>query len=241
MKLALLPTMESFNMPSDIVGEIKIKFSHSRKGLTPLFGPKVDPYFGKSHPDERLYLWVSNIGTSPITLTRGERVFTVQFHKLWGDAPDFHPKVEIGPMVAQEAYSMGVGTSMGFVDQIEENVKQHLGARLSQAERGTERVILFGVFLVASTLLAGAVTTLFMILPRIDPDSGSTLMHVLESSPLAETMYWASICAGGIGSSLGDCSRRSSADAVGKTCFGRNRNSPTGLRQLLQAIPMAAE
>ena len=195
-EMALLPTIESFNMPCDLVGDIKIKFSHSRKGLAPLFGPKVDPYFGKGHPDERLYLWVSNLGTSPITLTCGERVFAVQFHKLWGDAPDFDRKVSIGPMVAQEAYSMGVGTSLGFIDQIEENVKQHLGARLTQVERGTERVVLFGVFLVASALLAGAVTTLFMTLPRIDSDSGSTLMDILEGSPLAETMYWASIALG---------------------------------------------
>lgn len=60
-ELAMLPTAESFCMPSDLVGSIKIKFSHSRKGLAPLFGPKVDPYFGKGHDGgERLYLSVSN-------------------------------------------------------------------------------------------------------------------------------------------------------------------------------------
>ena len=85
-EMALLPTIESFNMPGNLAGDIKIKFSHSRQGLTPLFGPKVDPYFGRGHCDERLYLWVSNLGASPITLRRGERVFTVQFHKLWGES-----------------------------------------------------------------------------------------------------------------------------------------------------------
>lgn len=42
-EMALLPTKETFSMPRNLVGDIKIKFSHTRKGLTPLFGPKVDP------------------------------------------------------------------------------------------------------------------------------------------------------------------------------------------------------
>ena len=29
-EMALLPTMESFNMPGDLVGDIKVKFSHLR-------------------------------------------------------------------------------------------------------------------------------------------------------------------------------------------------------------------
>lgn len=192
-EMALLPTIESFNMPGDLVGDIKIKFSHSRKGLNPLFGPKVDPYFGREHPDERLYLWVSNLGTSPITLRRGERVFTVQFQKLWGDIPDFERKVAIGPTVAHEAYAMGIGSSLGFVDEIETRVRRSLGDRLTQAERGTERVVLFGVFLVASALLAGAITALFGMLPSLDTESGRTLMDALEGSPLLGVLYWASI------------------------------------------------
>ena len=192
-EMALLPTIESFNMPRDLVGEIKIKFSHSRKGLNPHFGPKVDPYFGREHPDERLYLWVSNLGTSPITLRRGERVFTVQFQKLWGDTPDFERKVAIGPMVAQEAYAMGVGSSLGFVDQIETRVRENLGDRLTQAERGTERVVLFGVFLVASALLAGAITMLFAMLPNLDTESGHTLVDALEGSTLLGILHWAAI------------------------------------------------
>ena len=45
--LALLTTMETFHMPQDLVGSLGIKFKFTRKGLTPLFGFQVEPYYGK--------------------------------------------------------------------------------------------------------------------------------------------------------------------------------------------------
>ena len=86
-ELAMLPTVERFQMPKDLVGSIKIKLSHSSKGLTPLFGPKVDPRFGREHNGERMYLWVSNLGLKPIHIERRDAVFAVEFHKLHGDDP----------------------------------------------------------------------------------------------------------------------------------------------------------
>ena len=192
-EMVLLPTKESFNMPGNLVGDIKIKFSHSRKGLTPLFGPKFDPYFGRGHPDERLYLWVSNLGLSPITIGRGERVFTVQFHKLYGETPDFEPKMPLAPMLAQEAYGMGSDQSLGFVDLVRRDVSRDLGDRLSRVEQGSERVVLFGVFLVASAILAGAVTTLFVLAPELRADSSMPTFDVLREGSLFNFLYWASI------------------------------------------------
>lgn len=192
-EMALLPTVESFNMPCNLVGDIKIKFSHSRKGLTPLFGPKIDPYYGKGHSDERLYLWVSNLGIGPITLRRGERVFTVQFHQLVGDPPDFKPKPEMGPLIAREAYSMGVESSIGFVDVIEKNVKNELGSRLARVEEGTGRVVLFGVFLVSAALLAGAITTLFSLLSNDKDISGQAIVDAVDDVLLLQVLYWGSV------------------------------------------------
>ena len=184
-EMVLLPTMETFNMPRNLVGDIKIKLSHSRRGLTPLFGPKIDPYFGTPYPDERMYLWVSNLGIDTITLERGERVFTVQFHKLWGDAPEFKQKDRKGPEFARGAYKMGTDPSLGFVSKIEGVLERKLGDRLTRAEQGYERVVLFGVLLVASALLAGAVTTLFMMMPNLATESGTiTLVGSLFMIPL---------------------------------------------------------
>lgn len=179
-EMALLPTIESFDMPSDLVGDIKIKFSHSQQGLSPLFGPKVDPYFGHGHCDERLYLWVSNLGVNPITLRRGERVFTVQFHKLWGDAPEFVKKPKLAPQMAKEAYRLGSRAHLGFVDKIESSVENNLGDRLAQVEQGTKSVIMFGLFLIASALLAGALTTLFMMMSE-DTNAGMNVVDTLNA------------------------------------------------------------
>ena len=152
-EVALLPTMETFRMPSNLVGDIKIKLSHTIEGLTPLFGPKIDPCFGRPYPDERMYLMVSNLGVEPIRLKRGERVFTVQFHKLYGELPKLQQKKRIAPKVAAAAHRMGGETSLGFVSRIEDNVETKLGARLDRVEHGTVQVVMFGILLVASALL----------------------------------------------------------------------------------------
>ena len=159
--LALLPTVESFNMPQDLAGDIKIKFSHTGRGLTPLFSSKVDPYFGRGHSDERLYLWVSNLGATPITLSRGERVFTIQFHKLVGEAPTFEKKDAVGPRVAKEAYAMGVQSSLGIFDELEDRITKKVGGRVDRVERGSWGVLFFGMFLVLAALVAGGILIMF--------------------------------------------------------------------------------
>ncbi len=181
-ELAILPTVESFNMPGDLVGNLKIKFSHSRKGLTPLFGPKVDPYFGKGHKDERLFLSVYNIGPKPIKIKREERVFNIQFHTLVGKKPDFHKKDAIGPQIEAENYGLGSEPYLGFVNGIREQVTNDLNDRLSRVEHGTSQVVLFGIFLIASALLAGAFTVLFSLTSQLNPDQNALIANLLSSN-----------------------------------------------------------
>ena len=188
-EMALLPTVETFSMPRDLVGDIKIKFSHTRKGLTPLFGPKVDPCFGRPYSDERMYLSVSNLGVEPIRLKRGERVFTLQFHKLHGELPKLKQKERIGPIVAEEAHRMGDEPYLGFVSRIEDDIERKLGAGLDRVEHGTERVIIFGILLVASALLAGAVTALFAMVASSGEESRLLAMDAWEGALLMNSLY----------------------------------------------------
>ena len=180
-ELAMLPTVESFNMPKDLVGSLKIKFSHSRKGLTPLFGPKVDPYFGSGHDDERLFLWVSNLGTEPVVIRREERVFNIQFHTLTGDSPDFIKKDPIGPQIESEALNFGSEPDLGFMNEMRERVTNDINDRLSRVEHGTSQVVLFGIFLIASALLAGALTVLFSLTPQLDSEQNALVNSLLNS------------------------------------------------------------
>ena len=188
-ELAMLPTVESFNMPKDLVGSLKIKFSHSRKGLTPLFGPKVDPYFGRGHKDERLFLWVSNLGTEPVMIRREERVFNIQFHTLAGDSPDFIKKEPIGPQIESEALNLGSEPYLGFMNEMRERVTNDLNDRLSRVEHGTSQVVLFGIFLIASALLAGALTVLFSLAPQLDSEQNA-LVNTLLNSHITVWVIW---------------------------------------------------
>ena len=181
-ELALLPTVESFCMPADLVGDIKIKFKYSRQGLTPLFGPKVDPYFGNGHTNERLYLWVSNLGLRDIVITRYDPVFTVQFHKLYGLSPMPEQKKPIGPTVAKEIRQMGHGQYLGFTDAIEAKIKEEFASRLNRVEHGTQQVVMFGVFLVTSALLATALGAIFAMVSAFNTETGIATLNALTGS-----------------------------------------------------------
>ena len=181
-ELAMLPTVESFCMPYDLVGDIKIKFKYSRQGLTPLFGPKVDPRFGSGHDDERLYLWVSNLGLNNIMLDKYEAVFTVQFHQLVGPFPDPDQKKPVGPMVAREIRRMGTGQYLGFTDAIKAEIRGEFENRLSRVEHGTQQVVTFGVFLVASALLASAIGAIFAMISVFNTKTGISTFNILEGS-----------------------------------------------------------
>ena len=170
-ELAMLPTIESFQMPGDLVGSIKIKLSHSSKGLTPLFGPKVDPRFGRERNGERMYLWVSNLGLKPIHIERGDPVFAVEFHKLHGDDPPSKPKESAYHKFARQIHEMDAEQYLGFTDKIRVQISDRfedkfteLDHRLTGFERGSYQVVQFGVFLVASALLAGAMAAMFAMI-----------------------------------------------------------------------------
>ena len=183
--LALLSSIETFHLPGDIVGRLGIKFRYTRQGLTPLFGAQVDPYYGSNisyedHPGERIYLWVSNLGPSPIDICPRDRVFTIEFHTVSGSAEHRQQdRGRIREQIEREAYKIQASARMGFMDvirqeAIEEATKpfreeiNHLTVRVDAMEKGTSQVVLFGVFLVASAIIATALAAIFGMLFAID-------------------------------------------------------------------------
>ena len=206
-ELAMLPTVESFRMPGDLVGSIKIKLSHSRMGLTPLFGPKIDPHFGRERNGERMYLWVSNLGLEPIHIEREDPVFTVEFHKLHGGDPPPKPKESAYRKFARQIHDMPPERNLGFTGRIEDHVaaqfndnftgyqRQLTGfeSRLDGLERGNHQVVQFGIFLVASALLAGAMAAMFALVFSLNTESGLTTVDALEGSALGTMLFWVGI------------------------------------------------
>ena len=172
-EIAWFSTIEKFHMPSDVVGSVGIKFKFSRLGLTPLFGFQVDPFYGRGIDDERLYLAVSNLGPSPIQITLGDSVFIIEFRTVAGDVQWLHEeRGHTGKDVAKVAAGMAGSAHQGFVNAIRQELRQEFGVRLESIEKGTRQLVMFGVFLVAAALLAGALTALFAILSTL-PDDGA--------------------------------------------------------------------
>ena len=202
-ELAMLPTVERFQMPKDLVGSIKIKLSHSSKGLTPLFGPKVDPRFGREHNGERMYLWVSNLGLKPIHIERGDAVFAVEFHKLHGGDPPLKPKESAYSKFARQIHKMPPEQNLGFTGRIEKNVAEQFDdnfieyrrqltgfeSRLGGLERGNHQVVQFGIFLVASALLAGSIAAMFAMIFALNTKSGIAAVNALEGTSLGTMLF----------------------------------------------------
>ena len=202
-ELAMLPTVECFHMPSNLVGSIKIKLSHSIQGLTPLFGPKVDPLFGREHKGERMYLWVSNLGLKSIHIERRDPVFTVEFHKLYGDDPPLKSKESAYSKFARQIHEMPPEPNLGFTGRIEDKavarLKDTLAAyqgkvtkfqnRLDGLEQGNQQVVQFGVFLVASALLAAAIAAMFAMIFAFNNQSGPSTSDRLEGTNLEGWLF----------------------------------------------------
>jgi len=89
-QLALLLTKEVVRVPLDSIAFISMKFGVKRRGLINVSGFHVDPGFGG-----KLKFSVYNAGSSPITVTNGDRLFLIWYAKL--DVPTEDGYGDAGP------------------------------------------------------------------------------------------------------------------------------------------------
>ncbi len=146
-------------MPDDLVGIVNIKFKSALRGLTLVFGSRVDPGYGRDlrsgppdpYKSQRLYLLVYNISDRGINVRPGDALFMVEFHTT-----DGHPKLETrqnnDTYVAQHirevgrfGFLAGVGSRVG---ELEKKV-----GRLEGIERYVNYVVLGAAVLLGVTLL----------------------------------------------------------------------------------------
>ena len=73
-QFAILQSLEELNMPNDLIGHNGIMSAWAKRGLVSLFSPQIDPGFSG-------VLWVPifNAGDMQVTLTLGDKIFTVEF------------------------------------------------------------------------------------------------------------------------------------------------------------------
>lgn len=152
--IAILSTVERFCMPATLVGHQGIRFDYAVRGLTGLMGIQVDPLYGCEHEDERLYLRFINVGGQDIYIQPGEAVFNIEFQKVDGDLVRNPRRLmwdRIVDLVQRQPHS-----DWSYATRIKIDIE----SEMEKVRRGPEAVVMFGIFLVAATLLGVMVTLL---------------------------------------------------------------------------------
>ena len=161
-------------MPRDLVGKIGIRFKYACQGLTGLMGIQVDPFYGWGHEKERLFIRVANLGNDPILIPLYAEVFTFELHKVSGYVPE--PLKPRPPMWLRIQDTLANQHHMSWsnvtrvqldVESVQRDLKEQesgLTRRLDTARAEIrdylQPLILFGIFLVAVTILSVALSVI---------------------------------------------------------------------------------
>ena len=156
-RIAILSTVERMNMPCNLVGKIGIRLDHAQQGITGLMGIQVDPLYGHDKPDERLFIRVANLGNESIRLSPYEQVFTFEVHTVKGEVEGPPEGRECSWTRITRVLSNQRNSSWTYVTR----VRSDLSVETRRVQDTFQPVVLFGVFLVAATIL-GVVISLIL-------------------------------------------------------------------------------
>lgn len=177
-RIAVLSTVEELTMPNDLVGKIGIRLQYALKGLTGLMGIQVDPCYGQHRNGERLYIRVANLGNEAIKVLPGAAVFTFEVHQL-AEPIDCsrYPKDSTWELL-KNGLADQVDVSWSYATRIndeslerwnllkreaDEREVQHqsrLEYEIGRIRDYIQPVVMFGIFLVAATILSVAIATI---------------------------------------------------------------------------------
>jgi deoxycytidine triphosphate deaminase len=178
---AVVTTIERFSLDFDASALIGPKFSQAARGLVLFHGMAAHPGYGRKKDDVRgtwevtgepLYLVVANAGPFSVILHDGDEIAYVQFFKVAGVVP---PKTvaNTGWLTLQKLFGGGQGADGALlyfrqaadvaarVDELEKKLNaqvMEVETTVDRAKESMNTVVLFGVFLVAATLLGLALS-----------------------------------------------------------------------------------
>ena len=172
--IAILSTVEQLSIPKDLVGKIGIRLDYAAQGLVGLMGIQVDPGYGqdmKDRNDSRLFVRVANFGNKPIRLWYKDPVFTFELHEVSGDfTREFSTNKESTWTRLQRSPADQGQASWTHLTQIESDferqaktLRQELETDVANIRQSLQPVIMFGVFLVAVTILGVAITLILTV------------------------------------------------------------------------------
>lgn len=172
---AFVSTRERVHIPWDISANVGSKFSMAAKGLLILTGSVVDPGFGmvpssagswQKCDDQRLHFVIANVGPEPINVgAESDSVATIQFYSIAEVPHSARREVEsVGFLSIEEAffndpiaapvlaYFRQVTDLRRDVDAMAE-LSERNARRAESAVQGVNTVVLFGVYLLAVTIV----------------------------------------------------------------------------------------
>ena len=163
-RIAILSTVERLCMPGDLVGKIGIRFDYACQGLTGLMGIQVDPHYGYGHLSEPLYIRVANLGNYDITIPFNAPVFTFELHMTSERVPQ--PKEPRKPMWyrLQDVLGDHREWSWSYVTRVEVATSantERLDSEVRSIKDYLQPLVMFGIFLVAVTILGVALSVIF--------------------------------------------------------------------------------
>ena len=169
-KIAILSTLEKLNMPGDLVGKIGIRFDYASQGLTGLMGIQVDPFFGRDNDRERLYVRVANLANNPISIPLHAEVFTLELHEVSGKVPEpLRARIPMWHRI-QENSARQQEPSWSYVTRVQSELSAQastLDKRLESETRNIrdylQPVVMFGIFLLAVTILGVSLTVILNV------------------------------------------------------------------------------
>lgn len=159
--IAILSTIEQLCMPSDLVGKLGIRLDYASKGLTGLMGIQVDPYYGQNHDNERLYIKVANFGNDTVRISPEDPVFNIEFSTVVG--ADNSEKTSTWKRIKDSLANQEHidWTYMTRVQTDAQGIESRVSRDIDSIREGPQSVVMFGVFLVAITIL-GVMMTLIL-------------------------------------------------------------------------------
>lgn len=182
---AFVLSLEQFIMPWDLAGNLGLRFRFAREGLSVLTGLLVDPGYGHTFDGKvwkpegaALHFFLVNIGADKISIRMGEEgdgVLSLQFLET---KPTDQLKGVSAPDDVAPATALGVYREMGVLEKRLKKEKQKTKDKVGEIEKdlaslravvettrsATENIVVFGVFLIAVTLIGVTATILFQTL-----------------------------------------------------------------------------
>ena len=176
-QIAILSTVERLKMPPDLVGKVGVRFNPAIRGLTGLMGIQVDPLYGQNQEDERLFVRVANLGNDTVRFLPGAIVFTFELHEVAGNVqPPAPEKVSTWNRIKKELANQN-NSSWSYATRVQSNVdeqgkslKSELSSETQNLREHLQPVVMFGIFLVAVTILGVSLTVILSVrdIPAVD-------------------------------------------------------------------------